>query len=69
MPSAQAALWLPVVADDGTHWPVISSALIDTRDGKDRVRLFNRGNPCAEVLLEPGDGAALLQRLGLKESP
>lgn len=64
-----AVLWLPAVAADGSSWPVISSALLDIRDGKDRVRLFNRGNPCAEVLLELGDGAALLQRLGLQESP
>ena len=63
-----AILWVPVVADDGSSWPVISSALLDGRDGKDRVRLFNRGNRCAELLLEPGDGAAFLRRLGLKES-
>jgi hypothetical protein len=64
-----AVLWHPGIAADGTSWSVISSALLDQRDGKDRVRLFNRGTPCGEVLLEPGDGAALLQRLGLEESP
>jgi len=59
-------LWLPSVAADGSCWPVITSALLDGRDGKDRVRLFNRGTPTNEMLLEPGDGAALLQRLGME---
>jgi hypothetical protein len=62
------ALWLPAIDANGACWPVITSALLDERDGKDRVRLFNRGTPLNELLVEPGDGAALLQRLGMEPS-
>lgn len=43
--------------------PLITSAQVRRIGGHDRVRVYNRGALCGELLVCPGDGAAIARRL------
>ena len=63
-----AVLWVPQLAADGTTRSVVSSALLDQRANKDRVRLYSEGEFAGEVLLRSGHGEAFLQQLGMQKA-
>jgi hypothetical protein len=63
-------MWVQNVAPDGSAWPVVTSGSLASVDDGDRVRLWNRhGVLFAEFVLPAGDGAPLLERLGMRASP